>query len=98
MAVCVTDRPFSGVRQIKYEQLLETNPEWVAEVSNKELEEYLYDLERRYQTRCCQLVEEGWEKMVSENPTVTGSAEAWSLGERLAERAREIALQEMLDA
>ena len=98
MAVFLTSRPFSGVRQIKYEQLLETNPDWVAEVPKDELEDYLRTLEQRYQSRCYQLVEDGLEKALAENPQIQGTAEHFALGKQLAEQAREIAMRELLDA
>lgn len=41
MATYLTDRPFSGIKQAKYEALLETDPEWVKKVSREELEETL---------------------------------------------------------
>lgn len=98
MAKFVTSRPFSGVRQIKFEQLLETNPDWVAQVSERELEDYLYALEKRYQDRCHQLVEENWEKVLAADPTVQGTAEAITVGETISARAREIAMSELLEA
>lgn len=98
MAKFVTSRPFSGVRQIKFEQLLETNPEWVAQVSERELEDYLYALEKRYQDRCHQLVEENWEKVLAADPTVRGTATAITVGETISARAREIAMSELLEA
>lgn len=98
MAKFLTDRPFSGVRQIKYEQLLETDPEWVAQVSKEELREYLYALERRYQERCYQLVTEGWERVLAEDPSVQGSAAACAISETLSAQAREIAMAELLEA
>lgn len=51
MAAFATPWPFRGIMQMKYEQLLDTNPEWVKEVSNEELTSYLRKVQDRYVDR-----------------------------------------------
>ena len=58
----------------------------------------LYALEKRYQDRCHQLVEENWEKVLAADPTVQGTATAITVGETISARAREIAMSELLEA
>ena len=59
MATFATKRPFSGVRQMKYEQLLETNPAWVKKADPEELEEYLKQVEQRWAARTSEILEQG---------------------------------------
>lgn len=98
MATFITDRPFQGVRQLKYRQLMETNPEWVAALQKEELEEYLAMLEHRFQSRCNDLATSMVEKKLAANPQIEGTAEHFDLIETSLATAREIALQELLDA
>lgn len=98
MATFLTDRPFSGLKQMKYEQLLQTDPDWVREVSREELEDHLTKLVKRYQQRCYQLVDEGMAKALADNPQISGTAEHFRVGEQVAAQAREIAMRELLEA
>ena len=58
MATFATKRPFSGVRQMKYEQLLETNPAWVKKADPEELEEDLKQVEQRWAARTSEILEQ----------------------------------------
>lgn len=57
MASFATPWPFRGIMQMKYDQLLDTNPEWVRKVSNEELTAYLKRVEERYQELCCDVLD-----------------------------------------
>lgn len=98
MARFASTRPFSGVRQIKYEQLMETNREFVRSMEKTEFEEYLKTLERRYQDRCFELVEAFVKQAYEKNPGIRGTGAGYAAIEEATRRAEEIALQELLDA
>ena len=51
MATYTDDFPFAGVAYAKYLQLLDIEPEWVEQVSNEELEDYLQSVAESYQQR-----------------------------------------------
>lgn len=99
MATFVTSRPFRGLRQLAYERLLETRPDWVREVSKGELETYLKKLE----TWC---LDRGWELVpiyekklgCSQELLASDWAENQRRSDQAVEMARRQATQEMLDS
>lgn len=99
MATFLTSRPFTGVRQMKYEKMLAETPETVRAMSKQDLEEYLALLEERYRDRTMELLPSCLEKM---GATEELKASDWAAYHRVCEQgqrmAREIALNEMLEA
>ena len=99
MATFLSDRPFSGVRQMKYEQMLAERPETVHSMGNKELEEYLDLLEQRYLDRTMELLPSCLEMA---GATEDLKASDWMANLRACEQgqrmASEMALTEMLEA
>lgn len=99
MAEYLSDRPFSGVRQMKYEQMLSERPDAVKEMSNEDLEQYLLDLEDTYRSRTMELLEPC---MDDEGATEELKATDWAAYnqavERAQRRARELALAEMMES
>lgn len=99
MATFLTGRPFTGVRQMKYERMLAEEPETVRAMERRDLEDYLAATEGMYRDRVMELL-----------PACLARAGAceelkradWAAHHRACERgqrmAREIALAEMLDA
>lgn len=98
MAVFVTDRPFRGVEQIKYEQLLADNPQFIRDADKDELEAYLRRLSDRYQQRCAKIVEDADKRWRAAHPGVAGSGEHYAALEAARADAEHIALKEMLEA
>lgn len=98
MAVFVTDRPFRGVEQIKYEQLLEDNPQFIRDADKDELEAYLRRLSDRYQQRCAEIIEDADKRWRAAHPGVAGSGEHYAALEAARADAEHIALKEMLEA
>ena len=98
MATFATTHPFSGVKQIKYEQLMNTNPQFVKDMEKKEFEEYLKTLERRCQDRCFELVETFVKKAYEKNPGIEGTGAGYAAIAEATRRAEEIALQELIEA
>lgn len=98
MAVFVTDRPFRGVEQIKYEQLLADNPQFIRDADKDELEAYLRRLSDRYQQRCAEIVEDADKRWRSAHPGVAGSGEHYAALEAARADAEHFALKEMLEA
>ena len=98
MAVFVTDRPFRGVEQIKYEQLLADNPQFIRDADKDELEAYLRSLSDRYQQRCAEIVEDADKRWRAAHPGVAGSGEHYAALEAARADAEHIALKEMLEA
>lgn len=98
MAVFVTDRPFRGVEQIKYEQLLADNPQFIRDADKDELEAYLRRLSDRYQQRCAEFVEDADKRWRAAHPGVAGSGEHYAALEAARADAEHIALNEMLEA
>lgn len=98
MTTFLSSHPFSGVKQIKYEQLMETNPQFVKDMGKTEFEEYLKTLERRCQDRCFELVEMFVEEAYEKNPGIRGTGAGYEAIAEATRRAEEIALQELLDA
>lgn len=98
MAVFVTDRPFRGVEQIKYEQLLADNPQFIRDADKDELEAYLRRLSDRYQQRCAEIVEDADKRWRAAHPGVAGSGEHYAALEAARADAEHIALKEMLEA
>lgn len=97
MAVFVTDRPFRGVEQIKYEQLLADNPQFIKDADKDELEAYLRRLSDRYQQRCAEIVEDADKRWRAAHPGVAGSGEHYAALEAARADAEHIALKEMLE-
>lgn len=97
MAVFVTDRPFRGVEQIKYEQLLADNPQFIKDADKDELEAYLRRLSDRYQQRCAEIVEDTDKRWRAAHPGVAGSGEHYAALEAARADAEHIALKEMLE-
>ena len=56
MASYLTDKPFHGIKQAKYEMLLESNPEWVGQATKEELEGYLDEVQERWMKRGLELM------------------------------------------
>lgn len=98
MATFLSSHPFSGVKQIKYEQLMNTNPQFVKDMEKTEFEEYLKTLERRYRSRCFELVETFVKQAYEKNPGIEGTGAGYEAIAEATRRAEEIALQELLDA
>ena len=98
MAVFVTDRPFRGVEQIKYEQLLADNPQFIRDADKDELEAYLRRLSDRYQQRCAEIVADADKRWRAAHPGVAGSGEHYAALEAARADAEHIALKEMLEA
>lgn len=98
MAVFVTDRPFRGVEQIKYEQLLADNPQFIRDADKDELEAYLRRLSDRYQQCCAEIVEDADKRWRAAHPGVAGSGEHYAALEAARADAEHIALKEMLEA
>lgn len=98
MAVFVTDRPFRGVEQIKYEQMLADNPQFIRDADKDELEAYLRRLSDRYQQRCAEIVEDADKRWRAAHPGVAGSGEHYAALEAARADAEHIALKEMLEA
>ena len=65
---------------------LQTDPDWVREVSKEELEDHLTKLVKRYQQRCYQLVDEGMAKALADNPQISGTAEHFRVESRSRRR------------
>lgn len=57
MATFLTSRPFSGIKQAKYELLLETNPAWVKQATKQEVEDYLDRVQKRWEARGLDLMD-----------------------------------------
>ena len=77
---------------------METNPQFVKDMEKTEFEEYLKTLERRYQSRCFELVEMFVERAYKKNPGIEGTGAGYEAIAEATRRAEEIALQELLDA
>ena len=98
MAVFVTDRPLRAVEQIKYEQLLTDNPQFIRNADRDELEAYLRKLSDRYQQCCAEIVEDADKRWRAAHPGVAGSGEHHAALEAARADAEHIALKEMLEA
>lgn len=79
MATYTDDFPFAGVAYAKYLQLLDIEPEWVEQVSNEELEDYLQSVAESYQQRYDQLVAIGLNHALAKTPRSAGrnSSPSW---------------------
>lgn len=99
MATLLSDRPFSGVRQMKYEQMLERSPATVEAMSTRELEDLLDAMESFYLRRTMELLEGC---MQACGATEVLKASDWAAYDRAVaqaqQMAREMALQETLEA
>lgn len=99
MATFLSSRPFTGVRQMKYEKMLEETPEVVREMSKGDLEDYLNALEKRYRARTMELLPSCLEKAGASEELKRSD---WMANYRAIEEgqrmAREMALAEMLEA
>ena len=73
MATYTDDFPFAGVAVAKYLQLLDIEPEWVEQVSNEELEDYLQLVAESYQQRYEELVAIGLNHALAKNPEIRGT-------------------------
>lgn len=103
MATFLGDRPFTSLKQMKYEQLLERDPEWVKEVSKEELEAYLEKLQQRYLERLKELHPLYEEKLgltfeVRQDLLQNNWMKFYQTVEEAQRLAREQALQEFLAA
>ena len=99
MATFLSARPFSGVRQMKYERMLAEQPETVREMTKRDLEDHLAKLEGRYRDRVMELLPScleaaGASEELKRNDWAA-NYRAIECGQRMA---REMALREMLDA
>lgn len=63
MAAFLTSRPFSGIKQAKYELLLETNPDWIKQATRQEVEEYLDRVQKRMEARGMELMDQSMVEM-----------------------------------
>lgn len=99
MATFLTSRPFTGVRQMKYEKMLAETPEAVRAMSRRDLEGHLTSIEERYRDRTMELLPSCLERM---GATEELKASDWGEYHRACEQgqrmAREVALAEVLEA
>lgn len=90
---------FSGVRRIKYEQMLEASRETLESMTLDELEAFLGALERTYQQRSLELAQDVAARMgATEELKATDPAGWLKIHEQAQRAASEIALREMLEA
>lgn len=96
MATYTDDFPFAGVAYAKYLQLLDIEPEWVEQVSNEELEDYLQSVAESYQQRYEELVAIGLNHALAKNPEIRGTEQQTILERQIELQAEEIARHEFL--
>lgn len=96
MATYTDDFPFAGVAYAKYLQLLDIEPEWVEQVSNEELEDYLQSVAESYQQRYEELVAIGLNHALAKNPEIRGAEQQPILERQIELQAEEIARHEFL--
>ena len=98
MATFLTSRPFGGIRQAKYEQLLEKNPDWIRGATRQEVEDYLKKVERRFVDRMGELIP-GMEKQLGCGQELMREdwAENFSRLQQAQEMAREVAWREAME-
>ena len=99
MATYLTGRPFTGIRQMKYERMLAETPETVRDMSKQDLEEYLGLLEERYRDRTMELLPSCLERMGATEELKASDWAAYHMACEQGQRmAREVALADVLEA
>lgn len=99
MAIFVTDKPFRGVRQMKYRKMMDECPEVIEKMSKSEVEDYLARMEQFYAERKMNLVEPCMKKLgATEELKQSDWNEYYNRVEQARLMAQEIALNEMLEA
>lgn len=98
MAVFATSRPFGhGVRQMKYEKMLDECPEKIREMPKDELEGFLYMVEKFYIERCGELFEPCMKSLGATRELQMSDTGLWhEKYEQARAMAREMALEEAL--